>query len=73
MPRVPIKDLKQYEKALGVLTRVGGTFQGVGQDERFLLVTEAQYQALLQAKVVTPDPGAKEQRRGTNSKKNPQP
>jgi len=68
MPCVPIKDQKQYEKALEVLSRVGGTFQGVGQDEWFLLVTHAQYQALVEAKVVAASNGAKEQRRGKNSK-----
>jgi len=63
-----MKDLKQYAKALGVLSRVGGTFQGVGQDERFLLVTPAQYEALVQAKVVAPENGAEEQARGKKSK-----
>ena len=69
MPRVQMKDLKQYGKALEVLSRVGGTFQGVGQDEWFLLVTNAQYQALVEAKVVTPENGVKEQPRGKNSKR----
>jgi hypothetical protein len=32
MPKVAIKDMKQYEKALDVLIRVGGTWQGVGRD-----------------------------------------
>ncbi len=52
MPQVHIKDLKQYEKAIEVLTRVGGTYQGVGQDKWYLLVTDTQYQALLEAKVI---------------------
>ena len=52
MPAVPIKSREQYVKAIGVLTRVGGTWQGVGSKERFLLVTEAQYKALVEAKVV---------------------
>ena len=69
MPCVPIKDQKQYEKALEVLSRVGGTFQGVGQDEWFLLVTNAQYQALVEAKVIAATNGAKEQPRGKNSKR----
>jgi hypothetical protein len=55
MPEVRIKDLKQYSKAIEVLTRVGGTWQGVGSKERFLLVTIAQYQALVEAKVVPKD------------------
>jgi hypothetical protein len=70
--RVPIKDLKQYEKAIEVLTRVGGTYQGVGTDEWFLLVTEPQYQALVEAKVIPPDKGAKDQHGGTSSKKKAQ-
>ena len=68
MPRVRIHDEKQYEKAIGVLTRVGGTYQGVGQDEWYLLVTDAQYQALLKEKVVVPENGAQEQHRGKNAK-----
>ena len=69
MPRVQMKDLKQYAKALEVLSRVGGTFQGVGQDEWFLLVSNAQYEALVEAKVVAPETGVKEQPRGKNSKR----
>ena len=69
MPRVQMKDLKQYGKALEVLSRVGGTFQGVGQDERFLLVTNAQYAALVEAKVVAPENGGQEPPRGKKSKR----
>ena len=72
MPRVPIKDMKQYERALEVLSRVGGTFQGVGQDEWHLLVTDAQYQALLDAKVVAAENGSHGQKRGKNSKRKAQ-
>ncbi len=54
MPAVPITSDEQYEKALEVLTRVGGTFQGVGFEEWVLLVTEAQYKALVEAGVVHP-------------------
>jgi hypothetical protein len=68
MPRVRIYDEKQYEKAIGVLNRVGGTFQGVGQDEWYLLVTGTQYQALLKEKVIAPENGAQEQPRGKNPK-----
>jgi hypothetical protein len=64
-----MKDLKQYAKALGVLSRVGGTFQGVGQDEWFLLVTDAQYEALVDAKVVAPENRVAEQPGGKNSKR----
>ena len=69
MRRVPIKDLKQLERAIEVLTRVGGTYHGVAQEERYLLVTDAQYGALLDAKVVTSDNGAKVSSRGTKSQK----
>ena len=55
MHRVPIQDLDQLEKAIEVLTRVGGTYQGVGSTERFLIVNDAQYQALVAAKVTTPN------------------
>ena len=55
MPRVASKNLDQLEKALEVLTRVGGKFQGVGDKERYLLVTQDQYQALVDAKVVRPN------------------
>ena len=68
MPRVRIYDQQQYEKAIDVLTRVGGTYQGVGQDEWYLLVTNAQYQALLKENVITSENGAQEQPRGKNAK-----
>ena len=48
---------------------MGGTFQGVGQDQWVLLVTEAQFQALLDAKVVGARNGAKGQARDPRSKK----
>lgn len=69
MPAVPITSPEQYEKALAVLDRVGGTFQGVGQKEWFLLVTEAQYKALLEAKVIAPDVREKGPKHGKNSRK----
>jgi hypothetical protein len=72
MPHVHIKDLKQYERALEVLTRVGGTFQGVGTDEWFLLVTESQYKALVDAKVVPADNNATGKARGAKSKRKAQ-
>ncbi|HYT94606.1 MAG TPA: hypothetical protein VEL76_38175 [Gemmataceae bacterium] len=55
MPAVPITSRDQYERAIEVLTSVGGTWQGVGREERYLLVTEAQYKALVEAKVVVPE------------------
>ncbi len=53
MPAVPIKSREQYIKAIEVLDRVGGTWSGVGQDDWFLLVSPTQYEALVEAEVVT--------------------
>jgi hypothetical protein len=64
MPAVEIDSPEQYGKALHVLTQVGGTFHGVGGEKRSLLVTEAQYQALVAAGVVKKN-GTKERSRGT--------
>jgi hypothetical protein len=61
--------LKQYEKAIGVLTQVGGTWQGVGQKDRFFLVTPAQYQALVEANVVSETEKDKDENHGTKPKK----
>jgi hypothetical protein len=69
MPAVPIKNGEQYIKALEVLDRVGGTWHGVGDEERYLLVTLAQYQALVEAKVVIPEDSKKDPKRGQNSRK----
>lgn len=52
MPAVEIDSPEHYSKALDVLTQVGGTFHGVGGEKRSLLVTEAQYRALVAAGVV---------------------
>ena len=68
MPAVPITSREQYEQAIEVLTRVGGTWQGVGQKERFLLVSEAQYRALLEANLITPTNGEKEHKRAQKSR-----
>jgi hypothetical protein len=69
MPAVEIHSPEQYSKALAVLTEVGGTFQGVGgADKPTLLVTEAQYRALVAAGVVTKD-GTKERSRGKKKAK----
>jgi hypothetical protein len=70
MPSVRIYNLKQYEKAIGVLTEVGGTWQGVGYKERYLLVTPAQYEALVKAKVVSANDDKKDGENGTKPKKN---
>lgn len=69
MPAVPITSPEQYEKALEVLDRVGGTFQGVGYKEWFLLVTEAQCKALVEAKVVAPEDVKQRLKLGKNSRK----
>jgi hypothetical protein len=53
MPAVPITSDEQYEKAIGVLTEVGGTWQGVGHKDIYLLVSPRQYEALVQANVVS--------------------
>ena len=50
-----------------MLIRLGGSFQGVGFEERFLLVSPAQYQALVEANVVTL------QKRGKNPRKTAKP
>jgi hypothetical protein len=63
MPAVEIDSPEQYSKALAVLTEVGGTFHGVGQEKITLLVTETQYRALVAAGIVKKD-GAKERSRG---------
>lgn len=64
MPAVEIHSREQYSKALAVLTEVGGTFHGVGGEKnRSLLVSEAQYRALMAAGLVKKD-GTKERSRG---------
>jgi hypothetical protein len=73
MPAVPITSREQYIKAIEVLDRVGGTYQGVGRDEWWLLVSEAQYKALVHAKVVTANDTEKDSKRGKNSRKNAKP
>jgi hypothetical protein len=54
MPAVPITSREQYIEAIGVLDRIGGTWQGVGDEDRYLLVTLAQYAALVEAEVAKP-------------------
>jgi hypothetical protein len=70
MPAVPITSDEQYEKAIEVLDRVGGTYQGVGFEEKYLLVNEAQYRALVAAGVATPKKTRKDLKRGKTSRKN---
>jgi hypothetical protein len=51
---VHIRDNDQYIQALRVLDKVGGTWQGVGTSaDPVLLLTDAQYNALLEAGVVS--------------------
>ena len=68
MPMVHIPDWDKYVRAFDVLFKVGGTFQG--RPEQVLLVTEAQYQALVDAQVVTPN-GTEAATHGPKSKKKP--
>jgi hypothetical protein len=53
MRRVQIENWDDYVKAFDVLIRVGGTF--MGRPEQVLIVTEDQYQAPVDANVVSPD------------------
>jgi hypothetical protein len=69
MPAIAIKDREHYMKATEVLDRVGGAWQGVGQDKRYLLVTLAQYDALVQAGVATPLENGKEAKHGKKPRK----
>jgi hypothetical protein len=69
MPAVLITSREQYIKAIEVLDQVGGMWQGVGFDEWFLLVSERQYKALVEAGVATPTDPKKEQKRGKKAPK----
>jgi hypothetical protein len=60
---------EQYLKAIEVLDRVGGMYQGVGRDEMSLLVNEAQYKALVEAGVVNSNETKQDQRSGKKSRK----
>lgn len=71
MPAVPITSREQYIKAIEVLDRVGGTWQGVGFEEKYLLVSPRQYEALVEAKVVTLEATDKEPKRGKRARKPP--
>jgi hypothetical protein len=70
MPAVPITSSKMYEKAIEVLTEAGGTWQGVGSEEQYLLVSPRQFEALVAAKVTRPeDANKKAPKRGKTSRK----
>jgi hypothetical protein len=53
MPAVVLPDRNAYKKAFQVLMRVGGPFQGRGEDT--LIVSDEQYEALMQAGLVSPN------------------
>jgi hypothetical protein len=69
MPAIPITSREQYFKIIEVLDRVGGTWQWVGGQERLLLASPTQYQALVDAKVVTPEENGKDSVHGKKSRK----
>jgi hypothetical protein len=69
MPAVPITSKEQYIKAIEVLDRVGGTWSGVGFEERYLLVSERQFQALVEAGVAVPKDEKKDAKHGKKSPK----
>jgi hypothetical protein len=73
MPAVPIRSREQYIKAIEVLDRVGGTWHGVGDEDRYLLVNLAQYKALLEANVVPLEDTKKQKKRGQSSRKRAKP
>lgn len=66
MRRVQIKEWSDYVKAVDVLIRVGGTF--LGRETQVLIVTDEQYQKLVDAKVV-PSNGKEAKSRGPKAKK----
>jgi len=50
---VHIHSKEQYIQAIGVLDKIGGTWQGIGPSSApVLLLTEAQFNALVEAGVV---------------------
>jgi len=65
-----IDDWDKYVQAFNVLIRVGGTFQG--RPEQVLVVTDAQYEAMIAAKVVTAN-GTEAATRGQKAKKRTNP
>lgn len=73
MPAVPITSREQFIRAIEVLDRVGGAWQGVGDKERYLLVTLAQFDALVEAGVASPDKNGKDSNRGKKSRKESKP
>lgn len=74
MPAVPITSREQYIKAIGILDTVGGTWHGVGPaEDPYLLVTLAQYDALVKAGVAIPEKNGKGTSRGKKREKRAKP
>ncbi len=69
MPAIEITSQDQLARAFDVLFRVGGTFQGVGNERHFLVVSDAQYRALVKARVVKEN-GSRARNRGKKIAKN---
>ena len=69
MPAVKMTSREQYINAIEVLDRVGGMWHGVGDEERYILVNLAQYQALVDAGVAVVETNGKEPKRGKKSRK----
>ena len=66
MPEVQIHDDTKYERALGLLYRMGGLFRT--KPTHVLVVGGTQYQALVDAGLVEPN-GTEARRRGQKKKK----
>jgi hypothetical protein len=71
MPAIPITSDEQQIKIIEVLHRLGGSWQWVGGDKQYLYATPTQYQALLDAKAITPLANGKDHR-GKKSRKKPE-
>lgn len=53
MHAVRFADFKTYVRAVELLQKVGGTYQGVGTSQnRYVLVNDEQYNALIGAKLI---------------------
>ena len=68
---VRIQSQEQYIQALGVLNKLAGTWQGIGpSSDPVLLLTDAHYNALIQAGVIaTNDKKVKSRGQKTTAKK----
>jgi hypothetical protein len=72
MPAVPITSKERYIKAIEVLDRVVGAWQGVGFEVRYLSVSERQYEALVEAGVAAPKDEKKDAKHGKKSRQRQQ-